>query len=276
MNDDGEVEALRSLVRLPWITQQHFVGMLQARRIDQVDVYFLFQWPWFYLWEQPWIADILSQASLRDVERQRCWKRGSGDGQRLWDYFTARVSDLSMPLTSEVRRSPEPSARPSAAADSEERQICTTCLFAESVGLCLCFLPSCALYKDNAVRNVVAEMGRDLVFMITARLSDLFHAVERWGSTLTCTVCTAADSEERQICTTCLFAESVGLWKRRRSYLYVCFLMYAFSHRDRGAHFCLRGGWGKRGDLTWHPAVKHQRPAAKTTTATVATAQRPK
>ena len=82
-----------------------------------------------------------------------------------------------MPLTSEVRRSPEPSARPSAAADSEERQICTTCLFAclfaESVGLCLCFLPSCAMYKDNAVRNVVAEMGRDLVFMITARLSDL-------------------------------------------------------------------------------------------------------
>ena len=78
-----------------------------------------------------------------------------------------------MPFTSEVRRSPEPSARPSAAADSEERQICRTCLFAESVGLCLCFLPSCAMYKDNAVRNVVAEMGRDLVFMITARLSDL-------------------------------------------------------------------------------------------------------
>ena len=86
---------------------------------------------------------------------------------------TARLSDLSMPLTGEVRRSPEPSARPSAAADSEERQICTTCLFAESVGLCLCFLPSCAMYKDNAVANVVAEMGRDLVFMTTARLSDL-------------------------------------------------------------------------------------------------------
>ena len=78
-----------------------------------------------------------------------------------------------MPLTGEVRRSPEPFARPSAAADSEERQIYTTCLFAESVGLCLCFLPSCAMYKDNAVLNVVAEMGRDLVFMITARLSDL-------------------------------------------------------------------------------------------------------
>ena len=120
-----------------------------------------------------WIADILSQASLRDEERQRCWKRGSGDRQRLWDYFTARLSDLSMPLTSEVRRLPEPSARLSAAADSEEQHICTTCLFAESVGFCLCFLPSCAMYVDKAVGNVVAETGRDLVFMITARLSDL-------------------------------------------------------------------------------------------------------
>ena len=34
-----------------------------------------------------WRADILSQVSLRRriVQRQR-WKRGSGDGQRLWDY----------------------------------------------------------------------------------------------------------------------------------------------------------------------------------------------
>ena len=40
-NDDGEVEALRSLVSLPLITQRQIVGMLQARRIDQVDVYFL-------------------------------------------------------------------------------------------------------------------------------------------------------------------------------------------------------------------------------------------
>ena len=106
-----------------------------------------------------WIVLMLSPIA-RDVQRQCCWKRGSGDGQRLslYDYGTTERS---------------------------------------------------------------------------------FNAVERWGSTLTCTVCTAADSEERQICTTCLFAESVGLWKRRRS--------YAFSHRYRGAHFCLRGGWGKRG-----------------------------
>ena len=47
---------------------------------------------------------------------------------------------------------------------------------------------------------------------------------------------------------------------------YVCFL-YAFSCMLSPIVivFCLRGGWGKRGDLTWHPAVKHQRPAAKTT-----------
>ena len=198
---------------------------------------------------------------VRDVQRQRCCKRGRGDGQRLsLDYGTTERS-----FNAVERRGSTLTWTVCAAADSEEWQICTTCLFAESVGLCLCFLPSCAMYKDNVVRNVVAEMGRDLVFNNYGTTERSFHAVERWGSTLTCTVCTAADSEERQICTTCLFAESVGLRKRRRSYLYVCFLMYAFSHRDRGAHFCLRGGWGKREDLTWHPAVKHQRPGAKTT-----------
>ena len=66
------------------------------------------------------------------------WKVVAETGRDLVFGTTARLSDLSKPLTGEVRRSPEPSARPSAAAESEERQICTTCLFAESVGLCLC------------------------------------------------------------------------------------------------------------------------------------------
>ena len=39
-----------------------------------------------------WIADVLSQAPLRDVQRQRCWKRGRGDGQRRWDYDTTERS----------------------------------------------------------------------------------------------------------------------------------------------------------------------------------------
>ena len=170
-----------------------------------------------------------------------------------------------MPLRGGVQRSPEPCARPSAAADSEERQICKTCLFAESVGLCLCFLPSCAMYKDNAVRNVVVEMGRDLVFMITARRSDLSmplkgevrrspvqsarQPIARSGKFVRRAYSRRALDCEKDDGLTCMYA----------------FSMYAFSHRDRGAHFCLRGGWGKRGDLTWHPTVKHQRPAAKTT-----------
>ena len=106
---------------------------------------------------------------VRDVQRQRCCKRGSGDGERLsLDYGTTEWS-----FNAVERRGSTLTWTVCTAADSEERQICTTCLFVESVGLCLCFLPSCTMYKDNAVRNVVAEMGRDLVFMITARLSDL-------------------------------------------------------------------------------------------------------
>ena len=38
--------------QLLWITEEHFVGMLQARRIDQVYVYFLFEWHRFCLWKQ--------------------------------------------------------------------------------------------------------------------------------------------------------------------------------------------------------------------------------
>ena len=80
MIDNGEVEALRSLVSLPWITQQHFIDMLQARITDQVDVFFSFRMATVLPLRTAWIADILSQASLCDVERQRCWKPGSGDG----------------------------------------------------------------------------------------------------------------------------------------------------------------------------------------------------
>ena len=55
-------------------------------------------------------AFILSPI-VRDVQRQRCWKRGSGDGQRLslYDYGTTERSFLL--LKGEVRRSPVQSAR---------------------------------------------------------------------------------------------------------------------------------------------------------------------
>ena len=40
-----------------------------------------------------WIVLMLSLI-VRDVQRQRCWKRGSGDGQRLrlYDYGTTERS----------------------------------------------------------------------------------------------------------------------------------------------------------------------------------------
>ena len=161
-----------------------------------------------------------SFASVPARCRQCCWKRGSGDGQRHWDYFTARLSDLQFNAV-DKRGAPEPSARPSAAADSEERQICTTCLFAKSVGLCLCFLPSCAMYKDNAVANVVAEMGRDST---TARLSDLSMPLK--GE-----VRRSPEQSARQpIARSGKFVRraysrrALDCEKRRRSYLYVCFL----------------------------------------------------
>ena len=128
--------------------------------------------------------------------------------------------------------------------------------FAESVGLCLCFLPSCAMYKDNAVGNVVAEMGRDLVFITTARLSDLSMPLKGgvWRSTWT--VCTAADCEERQICTTCLFAESIGLWKVDGL---VCFLQHTSVWEGIG-------GSGEEGRFDMAARSETPKPPAKTTT----------
>ena len=45
------------------------------------------------------------------TERQRCCKRGCGDGRDFVFMTTARLTDLSMLLKGEVRRSPEQSAR---------------------------------------------------------------------------------------------------------------------------------------------------------------------
>ena len=76
----------------------------------------------------------------------------------------------------------------------------------------------CAIYKDNAVGTVKAEMGRDCG--TTARLSDFSMPFQFCASPLKCEVrhsrelsarSAVAGSEKRQICTTCLFADSVGL-----------------------------------------------------------------
>ena len=72
----------------------------------------------------------------------------------------------------------------------------------------------CAMYKDHAVGNVVAETGRDLVFGTTARLIDL-------SISLTGGVRRSSQQSARQpmarsgkfVSTTCIFADGVGLWK---------------------------------------------------------------
>ena len=106
-----------------------------------------------------WIVLMLSPI-VRDVQRQRCSKRGSGDGQRLslYDYGTTERS--SMPLKGEVRRSPVQSAR-----------------------------------------QPIARSGKFVRRAYSRR---------------------ALDCEKDD-----------GL------YLYVCFLIYAFSHRDRGILVCM-------------------------------------
>ena len=82
-------------------------------------------------------------AIVRDVQRQRCWKRGSGDGQRLslCDYGT--TERFFMPLKGEVRRSPEQSARQPIARSGKfvRRAHSRRALDCEKTTV-LCFLPS--------------------------------------------------------------------------------------------------------------------------------------
>ena len=98
-------------------------------------------------------------------QRQRCWKRGSGDGQRLslYDYCTTErsfhVERRGSTLTWTV----------CTAADSEEQQICTTCLFKSRRALdcekttVLCFLPS---WNTLVFERGLGEEGR---FDVAAR-----------------------------------------------------------------------------------------------------------
>ena len=49
-------------------------------------MYFSFQKATVLPCRTVWVADILSQAPLCDVQRQCCWNRGNKDVQRLWEY----------------------------------------------------------------------------------------------------------------------------------------------------------------------------------------------
>ena len=127
-----------------------FVGMqLQARRIVQVNVYFLFEWKSSgSAFENSLDSGYpFRKRPLRAVHRKRCGKRGSGDWKETVG-LTTRLSDRSMPfplcaspLKGEVQRSPDPSARPSAAADSEERQYLYDMLFGGECWIVLMLSP---------------------------------------------------------------------------------------------------------------------------------------
>ena len=206
MNDDGEVKALRSLVMQPAMDHPAaFHWHASSKKNRPSWCLFPFRMATVLPLRTAWMADILSQASLRDAQRQRCWKRGSGDGQRLslWDYGTTERSFNAI-----ERRGSTLTWTVCTAADSEERQICTACLFAESVGLWkddgLMLSPIvCDVQRQGCWKRGSGD-GQRLSLWDYGTTERSFDVVERRGSTLTCTVCTAANSEERQICTTCL------------------------------------------------------------------------
>ena len=79
MNDDGEVEALRSLVTGQTAVDhpEAFRRHASSKKNRPSGCLFPFRMATVLPLRTAWIADILSQSSLRDVERQRCWKRGS-------------------------------------------------------------------------------------------------------------------------------------------------------------------------------------------------------
>ena len=110
-------------------------------------------------------------------------------------------------------------------------------------------------FKNNAVGNVEAETGTELVFMTTAQLSDLSMPLKgevRRSPEQSARQPIARNGNLYDV----LIRGERWIVKRRQS--------YAFSHR--GAHFTLlfERGWGKRGDLAWQPAVKYQSPTKAT------------
>ena len=110
---------------------------------------------------------------------------------------------------------------------------------------CACAFSHRALWRRQRCWKRGSGGGQRLSLYDYGTTERSFNVVERWGSTLTCTVCTAAYREDVLICgDRSIVKKTTGLL--------VCMLF-------------LYGGLGKRGGLTWLPAVKNQRPAAKTT-----------
>ena len=180
---------------------------------------------------------------------------------------TARLSDLSKPLTGEVRRSPELSPRPSAAAESEERQICKTCLFAGTVGLCLCFLPSRGVQRQRCWKRGSGD-GQRLSLYDYGSTERSFNAVDFMKGE----VRRSPEQSARQP----IARSGKFVWRAYSRRALDCEKKTVLCFLPSWAHFCLRGFGGRgeiwRGSPQWN--TKEQLP--KPQTATFATAQRPK
>ena len=95
------------------------------------------------------------------------------------------------------------------------------------------------MYEDNAVGSAVAEIGRDFVFMTTARLSDLsmpLNLKARFDAQ-------PEQSARQPIARNGKFVRRA--YSPRALDCEKSKVLYAFS--NRGAHVCLRGDWGIRG-----------------------------
>ena len=104
---------------------------------------------------------VLMPSLVRDVQRQRCWKRGSGDGQRLrlYDYGTTERSFNA--VERRVRRSLEQSARQPIARSGKfvRRAYSRRALDCEKT-MALCFLFIVEHTSDFLFERGLVEEGR--------------------------------------------------------------------------------------------------------------------
>ena len=179
---------------------------------------------------------------------------------------TTRLSDFSMPfplpLKGEVRRSPKQSARP-------RQPIATSGKFARCAYSPRVLELMLSPIVDDVQRQHCWKRGsRDgqrLGLYDYGRTERSFNAVERRGSTLNLNSLHGSWLRGTANLYDVLISGEHWIVKRRWS----CILSTPLFERGLGDA-------GKRGDLTWNPAVKHQKHLPKPQTATVATVQWPK
>ena len=97
---------------------------------------------------------------------------------------TARLSELSMPLTGEVRRSPEPFARPSAETDSESGKFVRRAYSRRALDCAYAFSHRARCTKTPCWKRGSGD-GQRLSLYDYGTTERSFNAVERRGSTLT-------------------------------------------------------------------------------------------